>query len=98
MASNIRIIMADQQSRLMSYDGFRAFAADIITRIKAHITALFAAEKADFSQYVEEGKQYIDQVQANYAGAVYLSQEEYDALTDEQKNDTTKVYFIEEQL
>lgn len=94
MASNIRIIMADQQSRLMSYDGFRAFAADIITRIKA----LFAAEKADFSQHVEEGKQYIDQVQANYAGAVYLSQEEYDALTDEQKNDTTKVYFIEEQL
>ena len=87
MASNIRIIMADQQERLMSYDGFRAFAADIITRIKA----LFAAEKADFSQY-------IDQVQANYAGAVYLSQEEYDALTDEQKNDTTKVYFIEEQL
>ena len=86
--------MADQQERLMSYDGFRAFAADIITRIKA----LFAAEKADFSQYVEEGKQYIDQVQANYAGAVYLSQEEYDALTDEQKNDTTKVYFIEEQL
>ena len=87
MASNIRIIMADQQSRLMSYDGFRAFAADIITRIKA----LFAAEKADFSQY-------IDQVQANYAGAVYLTQSEYDALTDEQKNDTTKVYFIEEQL
>ena len=87
MASNIRIIMADQQERLMSYDGFRAFAADIITRIKA----LFAAEKADFSQY-------IDQVQANYAGAVYLTQEEYDALTDEQKNDTTKVYFIEEQL
>ena len=79
--------MADQQERLMSYDGFRAFAADIITRIKA----LFAAEKADFSQY-------IDQVQANYAGAVYLTQEEYDALTDEQKNDTTKVYFIEEQL
>ena len=71
----------------MSYDGFRAFAADIINRIKA----LFAAEKADFSQY-------IDQVQANYAGAVYLTQEEYDALSDEQKNDTTKVYFIEEQL
>lgn len=87
MASNIRIIMATEQSRLMSYDGFRAFAADIITRIKA----LFSAEKADFSQY-------IDQVQANYAGAVYLSKEEYDALTDEQKNDTTKVYFIEEQL
>lgn len=77
--------------RKLTYDGFRAFAADIITRIKSHITALFAAEKADFSQY-------IDQVQANYAGAVYLSQEEYDALTDEQKNDTTKVYFIEEQL
>ena len=71
----------------MSYDGFRAFAADIITRIKA----LFAAEKADFSQYIEEKNQ-------QYAGAVYLSQEEYDALTDEQKNDTTKVYFIEEQL
>ena len=78
----------------MSYDGFRAFAADIITRINA----LFAAEKADFSQHVEQGKQYIDQVQANYAGAVYLTQAEYDALTDEQKNDTTKVYFIEEQL
>lgn len=73
--------------RKLTYNGFRAFAADIITRIKA----LFAAEKADFSQY-------IDQVQANYAGAVYLTQAEYDALTDEQKNDTTKVYFIEEQL
>lgn len=68
----------------MSYDGFRAFAADIITRIKSHITALFAAE--------------LETLNANYAGAVYLSQEEYDALTDEQKNDTTKVYFIEEQL
>lgn len=64
----------------MSYDGFRAFAADIITRIKA----LLAAE--------------LETLNANYAGAVYLSQEEYDALTDEQKNDTTKVYFIEEQL
>lgn len=80
MASNIRIIMADQQERLMSYDGFRAFAADIITRIKA----LFAAE--------------LETLNANYAGAVYLTQSEYDALTDEQKNDTTKVYFIEEQL
>lgn len=76
--------MADQQSRLMSYDGFRAFAADIITRIKSHITALFAAE--------------LETLNANYAGAVYLTQSEYDALTDEQKNDTTKVYFIEEQL
>lgn len=68
----------------MSYDGFRAFAADIITRIKSHITALFAAE--------------LETLNANYAGAVYLTQSEYDALTDEQKNDTTKVYFIEEQL
>lgn len=72
--------------------------ADLTARIKA----LFAAEKADFSQYVEDKAQsttqYIDQVQANYAGAVYLTQSEYDALTDEQKNDTTKVYFIEEQL
>lgn len=68
----------------MSYDGFRAFAADLITRIKAHITALFAAE--------------LETLNANYAGAVYLTQAEYDALTDEQKNDTTKVYFIEEQL
>lgn len=68
----------------MSYDGFRAFAADIITRIKSHITALFAAE--------------LETLNANYAGAVYLSQEEYDALTEAEKNDTTKVYFIEEQL
>lgn len=68
--------------------------ADLAARIKA----LFAAEKADFSQHVEQGKQYIDQVQANYAGAVYLSQAEYDALTDAEKNDTTKVYFVEEQL
>ena len=73
--------------RKLTYSGFRVMLADLTARIKA----LFAAEKADFSQY-------IDQVQANYAGAVYLSQEEYDALTDEQKNDTTKVYFIEEQL
>ena len=80
--------------RKLTYNGFRVMLADLTARIKA----LFAAEKADFSQHVEEGKQYIDQVQANYAGAVYLSQEEYDALTDEQKNDTTKVYFIEEQL
>lgn len=73
--------------RKLTYNGFRVMLADLATRIKA----LFAAEKADFSQY-------IDQVQANYAGAVYLTQSEYDALTDEQKNDTTKVYFIEEQL
>ena len=39
-----------------------------------------------------------DEREARYAGAVYLTQAEYDALTDEQKNDTTKVYFIEEQL
>lgn len=48
------------------------------------IKALFAAE--------------LETLNANYAGAVYLTQSEYDALTDEQKNDTTKVYFIEEQL
>lgn len=73
--------------RKLTYKGFRVMLADLTARIKA----LFAAEKADFSQY-------IDQVQANYAGAVYLTQEEYDALTDAEKNDTTKVYFIEEQL
>ena len=89
--------MADNNekiSKILDWDGFRTLAAWFTERIKA----LFAAEKADFSQHVEQGKQYIDQVQANYAGAVYLTQAEYDALTDEQKNDTTKVYFIEEQL
>lgn len=81
--------MADNEkiSKILDWDGFRTMGAWFTERIKA----LFAAEKADFSQY-------IDQVQANYAGAVYLTQSEYDALTDEQKNDTTKVYFIEEQL
>jgi len=32
----------------------------------------------------------------HYAGAVYLTQDEYDALTPQEKMDATKVYFIEE--
>lgn len=81
--------MADNEkkSKILDWDGFRTMGAWFTERIKA----LFAAEKADFSQYIEEKNQ-------QYAGAVYLTQSEYDALTDEQKNDTTKVYFIEEQL
>lgn len=56
----------------------------MLADLSARIKALFAAE--------------LETLNANYAGAVYLTQSEYDALTDEQKNDTTKVYFIEEQL
>lgn len=56
----------------------------MLADLTTRIKELFAAELETFN--------------ANYAGAVYISQAEYDALTDEQKNDPTKVYFIEEQL
>ena len=35
--------------------------------------------------------------ETQYAGAVYLTQAEYDALSEEQKMDATKVYFIVEE-
>ena len=35
--------------------------------------------------------------EARYAGAVYLTQAEYDALSEEQKMDATKTYFIVEE-
>jgi hypothetical protein len=38
-----------------------------------------------------------DEREARYAGAVYLTQAEYDALSEEQKMDASKVYFIEEE-
>jgi hypothetical protein len=38
-----------------------------------------------------------DEREARYAGAVYLTQAEYDALSEEQKMDATKVYFIVEE-
>lgn len=38
-----------------------------------------------------------DEREARYAGAVYLTQTEYDALSEEQKMDASKVYFIEEE-
>ena len=36
-------------------------------------------------------------IETRYAGAVYLTQSEYDALSEEQKMDASKVYFIEEE-
>lgn len=38
-----------------------------------------------------------DDREAHYAGVIYLTQAEYDALSEEQKMDATKCYFIEEE-
>lgn len=54
----------------------------------------------DFRVYAVDLTTKIQQLwkerETNYAGAIYLSQTEYDALTEEQKLDSTKTYFITE--
>lgn len=45
----------------------------------------------------QEFTNIIDTAKSQYAGAVYLTQAEYDALSEEEKMDASKVYFIEEE-
>jgi hypothetical protein len=45
----------------------------------------------------QEFTNILDTAKSQYAGAVYLTQAEYDALSEEEKMDASKVYFIEEE-
>lgn len=45
----------------------------------------------------QEFTNIIDTAKSQYAGAVYLTKAEYDALSEEEKMDASKVYFIEEE-
>lgn len=75
--------MADKK---LTYNGFRTMSVWLGEFIKG----LWQKEKDGF-------KQYIDDTQSSYAGAVYITQDEYDALSEGEKLDITKVYFIVEE-
>jgi hypothetical protein len=53
--------------------------------------------KALWDGKAQEFTDILDTAKSQYAGAVYLTQAEYDALSEEQKMDATKVYFIVEE-
>lgn len=53
-------------------------------------------EEINLFHETEQAQQAIlDTAKSQYAGAVYLTQAEYDALSEEEKMDASKVYFIE---
>lgn len=54
---------------------------------------LFRVMSTWFGNYVQHK---FDEVQKHYSGVVYLTQAEYDALSEAEKMDSTKTYFIEE--
>lgn len=70
----------------LDYDGFRSLAVWLMDKI----TGLWAGKAQEFTDI-------LDTVKSQYAGAVYLTQAEYDALSDEEKMDETKCYFITEE-
>lgn len=69
----------------LDYDGFRSLAVWLMDKIKG----LWDGKAQEFTNILDTAK-------SQYAGAVYLTQAEYDALSEEEKMDATKVYFIEE--
>lgn len=54
---------------------------------------LFRVMSTWFGNYIQS---LWNEREARYAGAVYLTQAEYDALSEEEKMDATKTYFITE--
>jgi hypothetical protein len=77
----------------LDYDGFRSLAVWLMDKI----TGLWN-EKINLFHETEQAQQAIlDTAKSQYAGAVYLTQAEYDALSEEEKMDASKVYFIEEE-
>ena len=69
-------------SNVLTSAGYRIYAADNAAKEYGIIQEAISA--------AQEAAQH-------YAGAVYLTQAEYDALTPQQKMDATKVYFIEKE-
>lgn len=65
---------------------------------------LFRVMSAWFGNYIQslwndksqEFTNIIDTAKSQYAGAVYLTQAEYDVLSESEKMDATKTYFITE--
>lgn len=81
----------------LDYDGFRSLAVWLMDKITDKITGLWN-EKINLFHETEQAQQAIlDTAKSQYAGAVYLTQAEYDALSEEEKMDASKVYFIEEE-
>ena len=66
---------------------------------------LFRVMSTWFGNYVQslwndksqEFTNIMDTAKSQYASVVYLTQEQYDALSEEEKMDASKVYFIEEE-
>lgn len=99
--------MPTQEKKFISEHGYETYGTAHEERTRREINAKFTIDKADVQAYCADAKadiestktaaeSYINDVAADYAGAVYLTQEEYDALTPEQKMDSTKSYWIEE--
>ena len=58
---------------------------------------LFRIMSTWFGNYVQHKvNTYFDEVQKHYSGVVYLTQAEYDALSEEDKMREDRTYFIEE--
>jgi vacuolar-type H+-ATPase subunit H len=89
-------------SNVLTSAGYRVYAADNAAKqygiIQEAISAAQEAAQEAISAAQEAAQEAISAAQEaaqHYAGAVYLTQAEYDALTPQQKMDATKVYFIE---
>lgn len=79
-------------TNVLTSAGYRVYAADNAAKEYGLIQeAISAAQEA-----AQEAISAAQEAAQHYAGAVYLTQAEYDVLTPQQKMDATKVYYIEE--
>lgn len=59
---------------------------------------LFRVMSTWFGNYIQHKvNTYFDEAQKRYSGVVYLTQAEYDALSEEEKMREDRTYFIEEE-
>ena len=85
--------MEEEVTKVLTAELYRVLKADDYNKIKGIVSEAVAAANAASAEAVAAA----NDAEAHYAGAVYLTQEEYDQLTTAQKLDPTKVYFIEEE-